>query len=190
MSSMSVPSSSAPPEPVRRTKVLGPVRLSTFLLLMVVVALLIALYAQRVHEAQLRDALSTYRNYRQEGMYDALDQPVALTYPDGASLDVVLKAVRMRTSKNPKMPKIPVGIPIYVDPIGLQEAEVSLNSPVKRPPSADTMAFGEHLRRVLESVGLGYIVKDGYIMITSGDSIDVPVGEDADLYLQYRDVLR
>ena len=61
----------------------------------------------------------------------------------------------MKTTKNPKMPKLPTGIPIYVDPIGLQEAEVSLNSPVKRPPSADTLAFGEHLRRVLESIGPG-----------------------------------
>ena len=187
---MSVPSSSAPHETAHRTRVLRPIRLSTFLLLMVVVALLIALYAQRVHEAQLRDALSTYRNYRQEGMYDALDQPIALTYPDGAPLDQVLKDIRMKTTKNPMMPKLPTGIPIYVDPIGLQEAEVSLNSTVKRPPSADTMAFGEHLRRVLESVGLGYEVKHGFLMITSKDSVDVPVADDTDPYLQYRDVLR
>ncbi len=151
---------------------------------------MIALYAQRVREARLRDALSTYRNFRQEGMYDALGEPVALTYPDGAPLDQVLKDIRMKTTKNPKMPKIPTGIPIYVDPIGLQEAEVSLNSTVKRPPSADALPFGEHLTACPRAAGIGIHVKDGYLMITSKDSIDVPVGDDADPYLQYRDVLR
>ena len=65
-----------------------------------------------------------------------------------------------------------------------------MNSTVKRPPSADSLTLGEHLRRVLEPLGLGYVVKDGFMMITSKESIDVPVGDDVDLYLQYRDVLR
>jgi hypothetical protein len=157
---------------------------------MVVVALLIGLYAQRLREAQIRDALSTYRNVRQEGIIDALEESIALTYADGAPLDDVLKDIKMQTTKNPKLPKLPTGIPIYVDPIGLQEAERSLNSTVKRPSSADTLALGDHLRRILEPLGLGYVVKDGYMMITTNDSIDLPIGDEVDPYLLYRDVLR
>jgi hypothetical protein len=187
---MSMPSPSATREPKRRAVSLGPIRLSTFLLLTLVAGLLIAIYAQRIREARLRDAISIYRNPQTEAILDALDQPIALTYEDGAPLDLVLKEFKMRTTKNPKLPGIPTGIPIYVDPIGLQEAERSLHATVKRPPSADTLAIGEHLRRVLEPLGLGYEVKDGFLMISSKESLDVPVGGDFDPYVRYRDVLR
>jgi hypothetical protein len=187
---MGIPSASPTQEPTRWASVLRPIRLSTFLLLMLVIALLIALYAQHLHEARLREALSVYRHDRTEGIFDALDQPIALSYADGAALDAVLKDIKMRTTKNPSLPKIPAGIPIYVDPIGLQEAERSLSLTVKRPPSADTLTLGEHLRRVLDPLGLGYQVKDGFLMITSKEAVDVPVGDDMDPYLQYRDVLR
>ncbi len=157
---------------------------------MVVVALLFGLYAQKRRQARLLDALSLYRNLRSEEIYNALEVPITLTYADGDPLDVVLKDIKAQTTKNPKLPKIPSGIPIYVDPLGLQEAERSLNSLVKRPPSADTLTLSEHLARVLDSLGLAYQVKDGYLMITSKESIDVPLGEEGkDLYLQYRDVL-
>ena len=113
-----------------------------------------------------------------------------LSYADGARLDVVLKDIKAQTSKNPKLPKLPTGIPIYVDPIGLQEAERSMWSVVKRPAAADTLTLGEHLRRILEPLGLGYEVKDGFLMITSKGSEDVPIGDEAEPYLRYRDVLR
>jgi hypothetical protein len=176
--------------PTRRARLLRPIRLSTFLLVILVIALLIALYAQRLREAHLQDELSIYRHYRTEGIVDALDQPIALTYADGAALDAVLKDIKMRTTKNPSLPKVPAGIPLYVDPIGLQEAERSLSSTVKRPSPADTLTLGEHLRRVLDPLGLGYQVQDGFLMITSKEEVDVPVDEDVDPYLRYRDVLR
>jgi hypothetical protein len=187
---MNIASGSATQQPTRRASILRPIRLSTFLLTMLAIALLIALYAQRLREAQLRDAVSVYRQYGTEGICDALEQPIALTYPDDAPLEEVFKEIKKQTTRNPKLPKLPSGIPIYVDPIGLQETERSLGSTVKRPPSADTLALGEHLRRVLGPLGLGYSVKDGFLMITAKDSIDEPLGEDVDPYLQYRDVLR
>jgi hypothetical protein len=183
---MSVPS----PSTTRRPRVLRPIRLSTFLLLVLVAALLVALYAQRRHEAQLLDALSSYRNPRQEGIIDALDQPITLKYADGDAFDVVLKEIKKQTTKNPKLPKLPAGIPIYIDPIGLQEAEQSLNATVTRPPAADALPLGEHLRLILEPLGLYYVVKYGFLMITVKESLDTPVGESTDPYLQYRDVLR
>ena len=163
---MSVPSPRIRSPQAHRSRFLRPIRLSTFLLLVLVIALLIGLYAQRLREAQLQDAIAVYRNYRTEAIIDALDQPIALNYADGTPLDDLLKEVSKQTTKTPKPAKPWAGIPIYVDPIGLQEAERSMNSTVKRPPSADTLTLGEHLRRVLEPLGLGYEVKDGFLMIT------------------------
>ncbi|MGP0065683.1 MAG: hypothetical protein ACLQGP_19025 [Isosphaeraceae bacterium] len=181
------PPGAIPEKPRGRTRV----RLSTFLLLIAVAALLIGLYAQRRREAQLMAFLSLYRNTKQEGIYDALDQPIALSYADGDHLAGVLKEIKKQTTKNPKLPKLPTGIPIYVDPIGLQEAERSMNSVVERPSSADRLALGEHLKRILEPLGLAYVVKEGFLMITSKDSVDEPFGDDTgDPYLKHRDVLK
>jgi hypothetical protein len=166
---------------------LGRIRLGTLLLLIVVAALLVGHYAQGRRNAQLRAVLAFYRDPRTEGIFDLLDEPLALNYPDGAPLDEVLRLIRLHSTGQPKLT---VGIPIYVDPIGLQEAEKSLNAPVKRPPSADRLTFGEHLRLILEPLGLGYEVKDGFLMITSRESRDEPLGAEVNPYLQYRDVLR
>lgn len=163
------------------------IRLSTLLLLMIVLALLFGLYRQRLREKELRANLSLYRAPTTEGIYDALDQPLALTYADGAGLEEVLKETkRVSTGK----PKLTSGIPIYVDPIGLQEAEQSMTSPVNRPPLADKVTLGEHLRNVLGPLGLGYVVKDGFLMVTSKESLDVETGDTTNPYLRYRDVLR
>jgi len=163
------------------------IRLSTLLLLMIVLALLFGLHAQRHREAQLQATLALYRHPVTEGIYDALDQPLALAYADGAPLEEVLKEAKLRSAGRPKLRS---GIPIYVDPIGLQEAEKSMISRVKRPPSADTLTLGEHLRHVLEPLGLGYVVQEGFLMITSTDSLDVESGDQIDPYVTYRDVLR
>jgi hypothetical protein len=174
------------PEKPARPRFVRRIRLSTFLLGMVVVALLVGLYAQRRRQAQLRAAVSLYRNLRTEGIHDALDQPIVLTYADDDPLDVVLKNIKALTTKNPKVPKLPSGIPIYVEPFGIQEAEISLSSLVKKPPAADTLTLREHLARVLDSLGLAYQVKAGFLMITSKESNDV---EEMDPYVRYRDVL-
>jgi hypothetical protein len=187
---MSVPSPSSVHSRTPRRRLFRPIRLSSFLLLTVVATLLIALFAQRLREARLRDAISVYRHPPTEAILDALDRPIPLNYADGASLDEVLKEFRKRMGRNPALTKGTPGIPIYVDPIGLQEAERSLHSTVQRPPAADTLTLGEHLRRVLDPLGLGYQVKDGFLMIASKEEVDLPVGDDVDPYLQYRDVLR
>ncbi len=88
------------------------------------------------------------------------------------------------------MPRLTSGIPIYVDPIGLQEAEKSMTSPVRRPPSAEKLTLGKQLKIALDSLDLAYVVRDGFLMITSKASIDDETGDGGDPYLQYRDVLR
>lgn len=187
---MSHPSATTSDRSPVRPRLLRTIRLSTFLLVTIVVGLLIALFVQRLQEMRLREAIAIYRNPRTEGIIDALEEPIALGYTDESPLDQVLKDIKQRTTKNPKLPGLPTGIPIYVDPIGLQEAERSLNATVHRPPAADMLTLGEHLRRILEPLGLSYQVRDGFLMIGSKDSEDVPLGESRDPYLLYHDVLR
>jgi hypothetical protein len=200
-SSLSPADADALPEETRRRTPLRRIRLSTLLLLIVVAALVIGLYVQRRRETQLLADLSIYREPIQEGIFDALDEPIALTYADGAPLDVVLKEIEQKTTKTPKLPKLPTGIPIYVDPLGLQEAEKSLNSEVKRPPSADRLTLGEHLKGILDPLGLAYTTKDGFLMITSGTPWDMTTSVPSEhrpivdlsrdeIYLKYRDVLK
>ena len=176
---MSIPSPSAPA--TRGWRVLRPIRLSTFLLLVLVIALMVSLALQR--ERQLRDAIAVYRQPQTEAIFEAVARPMPLHYLDGARLDEVLKVWKRTTIGSPGLAP---GIPIYVDPIGLQEAGQSLNSTLRRPPSADSLPLGEHLRRVLEPLGLGCTVQHGFLMITSKESVD----EEPDPYLLFRDVLQ
>jgi hypothetical protein len=39
-------------------------------------------------------------------------------------------------------------------------------------------------------MGLAYVVKDGFLMITSKESLDTATGDATNPYLTYRDVLR
>jgi hypothetical protein len=163
------------------------IRLSTLLLWMIVIALFVGLYTQQRRTAELRATLSLYRDPATEGIFDVLDQPLALTYADGAHLEAVLKEIKLRSTG---WPKLKSGIPIYVDPIGLQEAEKSMTSPVRRPLPVDRLTLGEHIRSVLGPLGLGYVVKDGFLMVTSSESLEMETGDAIDPYRQYRDVLR
>ena len=54
-----------------------------------------------------------------ERLLDALDQPFKLTYPTHAAFEVFLKDIKLHSAGGTKLP---AGIPIYVDPIGLSEA--------------------------------------------------------------------
>jgi hypothetical protein len=168
-------------------KLVRPIRLSTLLLAMIVLALLCGLYAQHRQEVELRSELAHYRDPASDAIFDVLDQPLALTYGDGAPLEVVLREAKMRSTGRPKLTS---GIPIYVDPIGLQEAEKSMSSPVRKPPLAEKLTLGAHLKAALDSLDLSYIVQDGFLMITSKESLDVETGDAIDPYLQFRDVLR
>jgi hypothetical protein len=168
-------------------KLLPRIRISTLLLLMLVLALFFALYVQKRQEAQLLASLSLYRDPRTEAILDALDQRFPLTYADEIPLEDILKETKRLSNGRPKLAS---GIPIYVDPIGLQEVEKSMTSTVKRPPLADKLSLGEHLRIALDPLGLAYVVKDGCLMITSKESLDKEMGDAIDPYRMYRDVLQ
>jgi hypothetical protein len=93
---------------------------------------------------------------------EALDRPIPMHFPDETPLRAVLDHIKRATS-SPSHP----GIPIYVDPIGLQEAERSLHSTVQI--DLEGIPLRETLRLGLAQLGLTYEVKEGYLRITSED---------------------
>ena len=161
------------------------IRLSTMLLFVVVLALLVRLFILRQREAQLQLELAPYRNPVAEGIVDVMKRPLALSYPDDASLEQVLKDIKLRSTGQPKLP---AGIPIFVDPIGLSEADKTMMSTVRKQPSDQKLTLREHLKRVLEPLGLDFTIKDGFLMITSQEAVDERSEDDP--YLGFGDVLK
>jgi hypothetical protein len=95
-----------------------------------------------------------------------LTASLAMSFPNETPLEDVLKYIREAT----KAPELPDGIPIYVDPLGLQEAEKTMVSPVSF--DAKDVPLRTSLSLMLKQLGLAYRVKDGLLMIVSQDSLD------------------
>jgi hypothetical protein len=100
-----------------------------------------------------------------------LDRLIPMHFLRETPLDEVLKYIKDSTSDASFS-----GIPIYVDPIGLQNAERSLHSTVQIDVDAITVRDG--LRLSLKQLGLGYTLRSGYLMISDEDSATIPVYED------------
>ena len=86
-----------------------------------------------------------------------IDMPFKVETP----LEDVIKYVRTST----KSPAFPEGIPIYVDPIGLSEAEKTMASPVVF--DVPQIALRVSLMLILKQLGMTYEVKDGLLTINS-----------------------
>lgn len=95
-----------------------------------------------------------------EPILAALEQPVPMRFPNETPLKDLLEHITNST-RTPTFR----GIPTYVDPIGLQEAERSLNSVVQI--NLEGVPLRITLRACLDQLGLVYDVVDGYLRITS-----------------------
>src|SRR5262249_4342005 len=95
---------------------------------------------------------------------EALDQPIPMRFPNETPLDDVLKYIKHSTT-TPTYP----GIPIYVEPMGLQEAERTLNSTIAI--DLEGVPLKTTLRLGLKQLGLDYSVRDGFLEITSEDQV-------------------
>jgi hypothetical protein len=121
----------------------------------------------------LRSRISrSFRGAASDGrVLRALEQPVPMPFPDDIELRDLLSYIKQATS-TPTDPELP----IYVDPLGLQEAERSLDSTVqidlKGVPLRTT------LRYCLNQLDLAYIVEDGCLKITSETMFDAPESDD------------
>jgi tetratricopeptide (TPR) repeat protein len=96
-----------------------------------------------------------------------LDEPIAMNFANETPLEDVLKYIKSAT-QGPN----DSGIPIYVDPVGLQEAEKTLTSPITL--DLEGVPLKTTLRLLLKQLTLTYTVKDGLLTITSESSNDQP----------------
>jgi hypothetical protein len=147
-------------------------RLGTFLLLTIIVALSFSLFVQRQREARLRSAFLSLKNYNKDAIKVALDQPIAMQTVGPMNFSGLLIDIRRKTTNG----TLWGGIPIYVDPVGLQEAGVKINAPVKVPTTKGTPAK-QILEDVLSQLKLDYVIKDGLLTITSKESADKPLDD-------------
>jgi RNA polymerase sigma factor (sigma-70 family) len=92
-----------------------------------------------------------------------LSEKLDLDHPTGISLQVFLKEIKKATTTKDNS-----GIPIYVNPRGQQDAQITTDSKVFVTKGT---ALGETLRYVLNSIGLSYILNDGFLMIDSRTGI-------------------
>src|SRR5262249_1650526 len=98
---------------------------------------------------------------RSQRIVAELEKLVDMSFPNATPLDDVIKYVRRCTTSR----GFPDGIPIYIDPLGLQEAEKSVASTVSLDLAQ--VPLRASLRLLLEQLGLTYQVKDGLLKITS-----------------------
>jgi hypothetical protein len=95
-------------------------------------------------------------------IWDRLEDKIDLRF-EKTPLEDVFKLIKSATRRGPN----DRGIPIYVDPMGLQEAEKTLATPVSFTAKGEPLKSA--LDRLLKSMSLTYLVKDGWLMVTSRD---------------------
>jgi hypothetical protein len=104
-------------------------------------------------------------------VWEALEQPVPMRFPEETTLEDLLKHIRTATrSPDGK------GIPVYMDPIGMQEAEKSMTSTIRI--DLEGVALKTSLRLCLDQLDLSYSIRDGLLLITSKESEVSPVYQD------------
>ena len=97
-----------------------------------------------------------------------LNKVMDMHFHNETPLEDVIKYVRTATTG----PAFPDGIPIYLDPIGLQEAEKTETSPIRLDLSQ--IPLRTSLKLALKQLGMLYYLEDGLLKITSETSEDIP----------------
>lgn len=93
-------------------------------------------------------------------IHKKLEEPVSMSFANETPLEDVLKYIKSATQG-----PIDSGIPIYIDPAGLQAAGKTVTSPVQL--DIEGIPLRTTLRHMLEQIGLTYFVRDGLLTITS-----------------------
>jgi hypothetical protein len=167
-------------------------RLTTLMLLVVILGLSMALILQHRRHAQILQVFTLYRQRGSESIIEVLERVprTPLAVDENTEILDVLKALR-KTSISPSLPS---GIPIYVDPIGLQESGSNLASRLKGPfPPMAELTLDNQMKLLLEPMGLSAVVKDGMFVVTSKEDAQNLANEetsDEALYQRYRNLLK
>ncbi|MDG3006526.1 RNA polymerase sigma factor [Paludisphaera mucosa] len=101
------------------------------------------------------------REARNKLIQAALENPIDLDFPEGIDLEDLLKHVKKVTSSADDD-----GIPFYVNPVGLGVTQQTMSS-VRMTLISKEKPLGEALKGYLGTLNLGYVIKDGYVLIDS-----------------------
>ena len=105
---------------------------------------------------------SERNNVRSASILKLLEQPIPMHFPVWTPLEDILKHIRAETiALDPKGR----GIPIYVDPSGLDAVERTMASKVLI--DVEGIALKNSLWRCLNQLDLAFAVRDGFLMITA-----------------------
>jgi RNA polymerase sigma factor (sigma-70 family) len=130
-------------------------------------------FRNRLGIARLAAGLNTWdKNPKNEAILLKLDEPIAMSFANETPLQEVLKYLKDATTK-PGQSRIP----IYVDPVGLQQAERSLDSRVI--VDLQGVPLKTSLRLILKQLGMAYCVRDGVLIISSVQGIREELAEAA-----------
>ena len=89
-------------------------------------------------------------------LIEALEQPIAMSFAVETPMDDVLEYIKQATTTAAYS-----GVQIYIDPIGLAEADKSASSPVIY--ESEGLPLGRSLRELLAKLGLDYEVREDRI---------------------------
>jgi hypothetical protein len=103
----------------------------------------------------------TERTAAQARTWLRLQEPIALAFPDETPFEDVLSYIKSASAQKMRSP-----IPIYVDPVGIQTAEKTMQSTVMI--DLGDVPLEVSMRLMLKQLGLTYSVsKEGLVVITS-----------------------
>jgi hypothetical protein len=97
-----------------------------------------------------------------------LNETTSMPFQNETPFSEVIKYIQTVTDT----PQLPGGIPIYISPQGLVDAEKTMDSTVQI--NLEGVPLKTSLRLLLRQLGLTYTVKDGMMSIDSETSVDQP----------------
>jgi hypothetical protein len=92
---------------------------------------------------------------------EKLDEPISMSFSEETPLEDLLKYIHQATTTSTYS-----GIPIYVDPIALREADKTMTSTV-RNMDLEGVPLRRTLQLLLKQLDLAYFVEDGALCVTS-----------------------
>jgi hypothetical protein len=100
---------------------------------------------------------------RNQAILAKLEEPLTMSFGSESPLEEVKKYIQQSTQD--ETAGLPAGIPIYVDPVGLQDADKTMADTVTI--QMEGIPLRTTLRLVLHQLGLTYRVEAGLLIITS-----------------------
>ena len=102
---------------------------------------------------------------RSQQVRKKLEEPISMSFNEETPLEDIVKYIKQVTTS-----KTYPGIPIYIDPLGLKDANVTVASTV-RYMDLEGIPLKTTLRLMLKQVGLAYCIRDGVLIISSPQGI-------------------